>query len=73
MYRVAEETHDVDLLLNHNAGDLKGEAAFLSDSVPKTHGFHAIFTFKMVEFVAKIICVTGKLRAHAGTDRRGRE
>ena len=32
VYRVAEETHDVDLLLNHNAGDLKGEAAFLSDS-----------------------------------------
>ncbi len=32
VYRVAEETHDIDLLLNHNAGDLKGEAAFLSDS-----------------------------------------
>lgn len=32
VYRVAEETHDIDLLLNHNAGDLQGEAAFLSDS-----------------------------------------
>ena len=29
VYRVAEETHEIDLLLNHNAGDLKGEAAFL--------------------------------------------
>eukprot|EP01043_Picozoa_sp_COSAG02_P016571 COSAG02_NODE_732_length_17973_cov_6.920275_9_plen_382_part_00 len=32
VYRVAEGTHDIDLLLNHNAGDLQGEAAFLSDS-----------------------------------------
>eukprot|EP01043_Picozoa_sp_COSAG02_P050808 COSAG02_NODE_5270_length_4483_cov_1.764142_2_plen_427_part_00 len=32
VYRVAEATHEIDLLINHNAGDLKGEAAFLSDS-----------------------------------------
>ena len=32
VYRVAEETHDIDLLLNHNAGDLMGETAFLGDS-----------------------------------------
>ena len=32
VFRVAEETHDIDLLLNHNAGDLMGETAFLGDS-----------------------------------------
>ena len=32
VYRVSELTDDVDFLPNHNAGDLVGEAAFLSDS-----------------------------------------
>ena len=32
MYRVAEGTSEIDLLENHNAGDLLGEAAFLTDS-----------------------------------------
>lgn len=32
VYRVSEGTTEVDLLLNHNAGDLLGEAGFLSDS-----------------------------------------
>lgn len=32
VYRVAEETDEIDFLPNHNAGDLVGEAAFLSDS-----------------------------------------
>jgi hypothetical protein len=32
VYRVAEETAEIDLLENHNAGDLLGEAAFLTDS-----------------------------------------
>lgn len=32
VYRVSEETTDIDLLMNHNAGDLVGEAAFLTDS-----------------------------------------
>lgn len=32
VYRVSEGTGDIDFLPNHNAGDLLGEAAFLSDS-----------------------------------------
>eukprot|EP01052_Picozoa_sp_SAG31_P011360 SAG31_NODE_641_length_13313_cov_5.365219_2_plen_522_part_00 len=32
VYRVSEGTDEVDLLLNHNAGDELGEAAFLTDS-----------------------------------------
>ena len=32
MYRVAEDTAEIDLLENHNAGTLVGEAAFLTDS-----------------------------------------
>ena len=38
VYRVAEETHDIDLLLNHNAGDLTGETAF-SLSLSYTHTY----------------------------------
>lgn len=32
VYRVSEGTHHIDLLENHNSGDLVGEAAFLTDS-----------------------------------------
>eukprot|EP00729_Bicosta_minor_P001719 gene1719-32604_t len=32
VYRVSEGTHAIDLLENHNSGDLLGEAAFLTDS-----------------------------------------
>lgn len=32
VYRVSEGTHEIDLLENHNSGDLLGESAFLTDS-----------------------------------------
>lgn len=32
MYRVSEGTHDIDFLANHNAGNILGEASFLTDS-----------------------------------------
>eukprot|EP00038_Savillea_parva_P013195 m.209471 g.209471 ORF g.209471 m.209471 type:complete len:623 (+) comp24609_c0_seq1:116-1984(+) len=32
VYRVSEGTHEIDLLENHNSGDVMGEAAFLTDS-----------------------------------------
>lgn len=32
VFRVSEETSDIDLLENHNSGDIVGEAAFLTDS-----------------------------------------